>query len=99
MFTGPSRSETSNRWSSGKSVGHDGDVAGALALLGRHRIVTVIGPGGVGKTRLARRVAYALWADYADGVVSVDLGAVLDLSDVPLALGTELRLSVPPASR
>jgi predicted ATPase/DNA-binding SARP family transcriptional activator len=77
-------------------VGRDDVLAGVLALLGRHRIVTVIGPGGVGKTRLARHVAHALWAAYADGVVWVDLGAVLDPSEVQLALATELRLSVPP---
>ena len=37
-------------------VGRDGDTAGVLKKLGEHRLVTLTGPGGVGKTRLASEV-------------------------------------------
>jgi predicted ATPase len=37
-------------------VGRDGDVARVAGLLAEYRLVTVTGPGGVGKTRLAAEV-------------------------------------------
>src|SRR5678816_352358 len=41
-------------------VGREQDAARAGALLAEHRLVTLIGAGGMGKTRLARRVALGL---------------------------------------
>src|SRR5262249_14734447 len=46
--------------------------------VGAHRQVTAIGPGGVGKTRLALAVAADLGGDFEDGVWFVDLGPVTD---------------------
>jgi predicted ATPase len=42
------------------------------------RLVTLVGLGGVGKTRLAERVAEAMARDYPDGVVTVELASVRD---------------------
>ena len=42
------------------------------ALLARHRMVTVVGPGGAGKTRLAVELAAGLVAGYPDGVWFAD---------------------------
>ncbi|MBX3618663.1 MAG: helix-turn-helix transcriptional regulator [Rhizobacter sp.] len=42
-------------------LGRDDDLAALLAALGRHRLVTLVGPGGIGKTTLARSAAQA-WA-------------------------------------
>ena len=59
-------------------VGRDREVAGASELLGSHRIVTLTGPGGVGKTRLAIAVAERVAPSFPDGVWFVRLAALRD---------------------
>lgn len=61
-------------------VGREHDIAGVCALLQRDsaRLVTLTGPGGVGKTRLALRVAQELQPAFEDGVAFVSLAAVTD---------------------
>lgn len=69
-------------------VGRDREAAEATALVRdpATRLVTLIGPGGVGKTRLALRVAAEVQADVADGVVFVDLTSIRDAAHVMPAL-------------
>ncbi|GEL25614.1 SARP family transcriptional regulator [Pseudonocardia sulfidoxydans NBRC 16205] len=55
-------------------VGRAADVDSAQKLLARNRILTLVGPGGVGKTRLARHVLAAVAAQYDDGVALVEFG-------------------------
>ena len=57
-------------------VGRDHDVAGVAAVLTQASLVTLTGPGGVGKTRLARRVAMEHGRGYPDGVWWCELAAV-----------------------
>ncbi|MEE6295269.1 ATP-binding protein [Georgenia wangjunii] len=57
-------------------VGRDGELAELTAQLARVRVLTLTGPGGVGKTRLALAVASAREGQYADGVYFVPLAAV-----------------------
>jgi predicted ATPase/DNA-binding CsgD family transcriptional regulator len=61
-------------------IGRDASVAEAAGLLRRGdvRLLTITGPGGVGKTRLAHALASAAAEQFADGVVFVPLQAVRD---------------------
>lgn len=60
-------------------VGRQEEVATVAALLdGPARLVTLTGPGGVGKTRLALRVAEEVGSGFADGVAVVDLALVAE---------------------
>jgi predicted ATPase len=67
-------------------------------LLGRFRLVTAIGPGGVGKTRLAARVAEMVAARFADGVRLAELGGVGDPSLVPDVVAQALGVTAAPGS-
>jgi DNA-binding SARP family transcriptional activator len=73
-------------------IGRDADLTRVAGLLAERRIVTLCGPGGVGKTRLARHVAVAVADRYPDGVLVVELGAVRPNAVVG-AVGAALRLS------
>jgi predicted ATPase/DNA-binding CsgD family transcriptional regulator len=61
-------------------IGRDQSVAEAVLLLRRDdvRLLTITGPGGIGKTRLAEAVAAAAADEFADGVVFVPLQSVRD---------------------
>lgn len=59
-------------------VGRDDELADLARLLEVSRLVTVVGVGGVGKTRLATRAAALLEKRYCDGVWLVELSAVHD---------------------
>jgi predicted ATPase/class 3 adenylate cyclase len=59
-------------------VGRERELAEVLRLLGLHRIVTLTGPGGSGKTRLALQAAAESVDQYGDGVWFVSLAAVRD---------------------
>src|SRR5215472_19174583 len=64
-------------------IGRAGPVREVAALLEEHRLVTVTGPGGVGKTRLAGEVARQVAGRFADGVWLAELAAVADPAQVP----------------
>ena len=73
-------------------IGRAAELAELSRVLRAHRLVTVIGPGGVGKTRLAVRVAAELAGDVADGVCFVDLVPVTDAELVAPAIAAALGL-------
>lgn len=73
-------------------VGRTADVALALGMLTRHRIVTMTGVGGVGKTRLALRVAAGVQDRFQHGVWVCELSAVRDGELVPDRVAMTLRV-------
>jgi predicted ATPase len=78
-------------------VGREREVATALALLRRPgvRLVTLTGPGGVGKTRLALRIAAAMRDEVPDGVWFVPLIGLTEPRQVPGAIGAALGMAEP----
>src|SRR6185503_10805926 len=74
-------------------VGRGAEVDVVLQLLGRHRLVTIVGPGGVGKTRLAVEAARRLDALFGNGTHVVELAQVDDPDLVAQAVATGVHAS------
>jgi predicted ATPase/DNA-binding CsgD family transcriptional regulator len=73
-------------------VGRGGEIDALRERLASTRLLTLVGPGGVGKTRLALQVASRTLDAYADGVWLVELGRVTDGRMVPSAVATVLHI-------
>ena len=71
-------------------LGRDVDLTALIDLLERHRVVTVTGPGGIGKTRTAIEVCHRLASRFLDGIAFVSLAAVTNASDLMPALADAL---------
>jgi predicted ATPase/DNA-binding CsgD family transcriptional regulator len=67
-------------------VGRAGPVGEVAGLLEKHRLVTVTGPGGMGKTRLTGEVARRVAGRFADGVWLAELALVQDPAQVAMAV-------------
>ena len=74
-------------------VGRETDVAEVKRLLERHRLLTLVGSGGVGKTRLAIKVGAELLDRYPDGVWFVDFAPISDPELVPSIVAQALGMS------
>jgi predicted ATPase len=81
----------------GELLGRAETVAGITELLGRANVglVTLTGPGGTGKTRLAVHVAHTLAGSFPDGVFYVPLAAVANARDVVPAIVSTLEIPGP----
>jgi predicted ATPase/DNA-binding CsgD family transcriptional regulator len=73
-------------------VGRERERAEVAALVAANRLVTLVGAGGVGKTRLATEVAAGLAASFGDGTGLIDLSAVTDPALLPSAVARGLGL-------
>jgi class 3 adenylate cyclase len=71
-------------------VGRSDEIAQAIQLLNDHRLVTLTGPGGSGKTRLALEVASKVLPRFDDGVFFVDFSALSDHVQVPSGVAQAL---------
>jgi predicted ATPase/class 3 adenylate cyclase len=77
-------------------VGRERQVADVASLVGQARLVTLTGPGGTGKTRLAIAVAATVAGTFDDGVFFVDLAAITD--PIMLARSIVEALGAPPGT-
>ncbi|HWD78483.1 MAG TPA: BTAD domain-containing putative transcriptional regulator, partial [Kribbella sp.] len=66
-------------------VGKDADISTVRDLIAEHRLTTLIGPGGSGKTRLATETARTVVRDFPDGAWMVELAAIGADGDVAQA--------------
>jgi predicted ATPase/class 3 adenylate cyclase len=79
-------------------VGRHGAIAELRELLGRHRLLTLTGPGGIGKTRLALQLAADVLDEYADGVWFVELAPLSDAARVPQTVARTLGVAERPGA-
>ena len=77
-------------------IGRDAEVSNLQAAVRSHRLVTLAGVGGVGKTRLALEVARQLADEFVDGVWIFELAAVADPAAVPDAVAAVLGITQQP---
>ena len=71
-------------------VGRDETVRALVSLLESRRFVSIVGPGGIGKTTVALATAHAIADDFEGAVFFVDLGALTDPSLVVPTIASEV---------
>ncbi len=77
-------------------LGREAEIAELQTALRAHRLVTLTGPGGVGKTRLAVEVATRLATEFIDGVWVIELAPVGEATAVAEAVAATLGLTQQP---
>lgn len=75
-------------------IGREAEVGGVKADLASHRLVTLTGSGGVGKTRLAIEVGWSLLKRYPDGVWLAELAPLTDAQLVTSTIGAALGVNL-----
>ncbi len=80
-------------------IGRTVELADITALLGTARMVTVVGPAGVGKTRLSLRAAAVAAGEFSDGVWLADLAGISDPDQLGPAVAAVLGLPGDDAAR
>lgn len=76
-------------------IGRRHEVADIITLLARARLITLTGPGGTGKTRLALQIGAELLDQYPDGVWFIDLASTFDGAQVAQVVATALGMGEP----
>ncbi len=77
-------------------VGRDDEVQELLDLQARCRLLTLTGPGGIGKTRLALEVARRLLPSFEDGVWLAELAPLSDAALVPVTIASAFGVQLTP---
>ncbi len=75
-------------------IGRDDDLDRGAALLATHRLVTIIGPAGVGKSALGLHLAHRVASNYAGGCHLVDLSTADDPATVASSIAKALQVPV-----
>lgn len=73
-------------------IGREKEIAAVIELLAKHRLVTLTGSGGVGKTRLALSVAESSLENFPDGIWLVALDSITDSSLIPQVVASIFNL-------
>ena len=76
-------------------IGRDEVISRISDQLAHHRLITLVGPGGIGKTSVAVAIADSLTDSYEHGVWFVDLTAISDPQLLAAAVGSTIRLDIP----
>src|SRR5260370_41676927 len=77
--------------------GRERDLSDLELLLSNVRALTLCGPGGIGKTRLAIRLGWQLATDFPDGAWLVELADTADPSPAARQVATVLRIGEEPS--
>jgi predicted ATPase/class 3 adenylate cyclase len=75
-------------------VGRDGEVAEIESLRKKHRVVTIVGSGGVGKTRTSLQVGANVLDGSGDGVWFIELAPLADGSIIPTAIASAMGIAL-----
>lgn len=94
LFSGKESPPTNLRARETSFVGRDLELAEITQLLSEHRLVTLLGPGGVGKSRLAAQTAQQqLGSDlFKDGIFFVALDALTSIRAIPTSIASAVSL-------
>ena len=75
-------------------IGRETEIDATATLVREHRVATIVGTGGVGKTRLAIEVGRRLLAEFEHGVYMADFAPVADAAGVATAIAAALGVEV-----
>jgi DNA-binding winged helix-turn-helix (wHTH) protein len=74
-------------------VGRDEVIETVVSRCSQHRLVTIVGPGGIGKTTVAIAAAEQMTASFVNGIWFVGLAMLVDAALVPAAVGAALEMA------
>src|SRR5205085_12558973 len=75
-------------------IGRDAEIAEVVSLIGAHRLVSLTGAGGIGKTQLALAAAHQILPHFTDGVWLAEFSPLADPGLVPATVAAAVRLFV-----